>query len=135
MTSPHPTLTAAHSSAELLLAVQLEQAGIPFEREYRFASPRRWRSDFHVWSPSLQPSPLRGTDILVEIEGGSYTGGHKRGRAYESDVDKHNDAIRRGWRVYRFTPAHVDDGRAIAFIRAVLDPISILKESEQEAVR
>jgi len=36
------------SAAELLLAVQLEQAGIPFEREYRFAPPRRWRADFAI---------------------------------------------------------------------------------------
>jgi hypothetical protein len=31
------------SQAELTLNVQMEQAGIPFEREFRFAPPRRWR--------------------------------------------------------------------------------------------
>lgn len=36
------------STAELLLATQLEQAGIPFEREFRFAPPRRWRADFVI---------------------------------------------------------------------------------------
>ena len=107
--SPHPL-----SSAELLLAVQLEQAGIPFEREYRFARPRRWRADFMV-------NGLPFPEILVEVEGGSYTGGHKRGKAYESDCEKQNAAMMLGWLVLRFTPAMVQDGRAIAVIRAALE--------------
>ena len=110
---------ANRSAAELLLAAQLEQAGIPFERELRFAPPRRWRADFMVrqgdpysskWSPA----------ILIEVEGGSFTGGHKRGKAYESDCDKQNAAMDLGFRVYRFTPAMVEDGRALATIRAAL---------------
>jgi hypothetical protein len=127
------------SIAEQTLAAQLEQAGIPFEREYEFVPedearrrgwvspvrglPRRWRFDF-AW-------PARDEDIgggwrqftpgiAVEIEGGSYTGGHKRGKAYESDCDKHNAAMDLGWKVYRFTPAHVNDGRALAVIRRAL---------------
>jgi len=39
------------SPAEILLTAQLEQAGIPFEREYRFAPPRRWRADFVIGGP------------------------------------------------------------------------------------
>ena len=96
------------SPAEILLAVQLEQAGIPFEREYRFVD-RLWRFDFVV-----------GQRIAVEVEGGSYTGGHKRGKAYESDCDKQNTAMDLGWRVYRFTPAHVNDNRALTVIRQAL---------------
>lgn len=103
------------SPAEILLAEQLRADGIPFEREYRFAPPRRWRADFLVIS--LSP---RRESILIEVEGGSYTGGHKRGKAYESDCDKHNAAMSLGYRVYRFTPAHVEDGRAIATVRAAL---------------
>jgi very-short-patch-repair endonuclease len=96
------------SQAELLLAQQLRQAGVPFESEFRFAPPRRWRFDFAM--------PYAWT--AIEVEGGSYIGGHKRGKAYESDCDKHNTATQMGWRVYRFTPAHVNDGRALATIKA-----------------
>lgn len=107
------------SDAELLLAVQLEQAGIPFEREYRFAPPRRWRADFAVLEIPAWNGPKqvwRPRRLLIEVEGGSFTGGHKRGRAYESDCDKNNAAMNLGWRVYRFTPAQVEDGRALAAI-------------------
>lgn len=98
------------SIAEQTLEAQLSQAGIPFAREIAFAKPRRWRFDF------IFP----GQFVAVELEGGSYTGGHKRGKAYESDCDKHNAAMDLGWKVYRFTPAHVEDGRALAVIKAAL---------------
>jgi hypothetical protein len=43
------------SPAETLLAVQLEQAGIPFEREYKFHPSRKWRADFALWEFWLGP--------------------------------------------------------------------------------
>jgi hypothetical protein len=118
---------ANRSAAELLLAAQLEQAGIPFEREVRFAPPRRWRADFAITNYALGGGNLmaaidraRSNRILIEVEGGSYTGGHKRGKAYESDCDKQNAAMLAGWQVYRFTPAMVEDGRALEVIRQAL---------------
>jgi very-short-patch-repair endonuclease len=106
------------SPAETLLAVQLDQAGIPFEREHRFCE-RKWRFDFIVWKPGFVDGHRVGK-AAIEVEGGSYTGGHKRGRAYESDCDKNNAAMDLGWRVYRFTPAHVNDERALEQIRRIL---------------
>ena len=97
------------SLAEETLAVQLEQAGIPYWREVRFHE-RKWRFDF-AW-------PLQA--VALEVEGGAYTGGHKRGRAYESDCEKNNEAMRLGWRVYRVTPAMVNDERALNTVRAAL---------------
>ena len=108
--SPHPL-----SSAELLLGVQLEQAGIAFQREVRFHPTRRWRFDF-AW---VQPG---GGLIAVEIDGGSWIAGrHSRGKGFEADLEKLNTAVLRGWRVLRFTPAMVEDGRALAVIRAALE--------------
>lgn len=105
----HPCRGAIMTSiAERTLAAQLEQAGIPFDREFRFTE-RRWRFDFVV-----------GYRTAVEIEGGSFTGGHKRGKAYETDCEKHNAAMFRGWRVYRFTPAMVNDGRALEWVKQAL---------------
>ena len=110
-------MTRLPSAPEQLLAVQLEQAGIPFEREYRFHPSRKWRADFWILRPyGVATLP----DILIEVEGGSFTGGHKRGKAYESDCDKQNAAMDLGFRVYRFTPAMVEDGRALTTIRAAL---------------
>ena len=130
------------SAAETILAVQLEQAGIPFEREYRFAPPRRWRADVWVWSPELDrayearkeagfttpPEPWESDPgILVEIDGGGYVGGrHSRGLGMEHDCEKASAAAIRGYRVIRCTPSQVDDGRALAWIQEALGlPLTI----------
>ena len=101
------------STAELTLEAQLSQAGIPFEREYRFAPPRRWRADF--WVRTF------GIDVLVEIDGGAFIGGrHSRGAGVEADAEKQSAAAILGYRVIRCTPAQVDDGRALEWIRQAL---------------
>jgi hypothetical protein len=104
------------SLAEQTLAAQLEQAGIPFEREFRFHPRRRWRFDFVLWHPYF----MRAGEVAIEVEGGSFSGGHRRGLRYEFDCEKHNAAMLLGWQVYRFTPAMVEDGRAFAVIQQAL---------------
>mgnify|MGYP001577975726 FL=1 len=82
------------------LAMDLTAAGIPFEREYRFAGPRKLRADFYV-----RP------DLLIEVEGGSWSGGrHVSGVGYRNDCEKYNAAVLLGWRVLRFTADMVRDG-------------------------
>lgn len=115
------------SNAELTLAVQLEWAGIPFEREYRFAPPRRWRADFLISNTHVSldshgdPVHIEDDRILVEIDGGAFVGGrHSRGTGVESDAEKQSAAAILGYRVIRATPAQVDDGRALSWIRQAL---------------
>ena len=113
------------SLAEETLAVQLEQAGIPFEREYRFAPPRRWRADFAVAGTTIHfsnPSQtIHYNDILVEIDGGGYVAGrHSRGRGMELDAEKQSAAAILGYRVIRATPSQVNEGIALGWIRAAL---------------
>ena len=75
--------------------------------EYRFAPPRRWRFDF-AW-PDLMTA--------VEFEGGVWSGGrHTRGKGFENDCEKYNEAAARGWRVYRFTGGMVDRGEMLTFL-------------------
>lgn len=91
---------------------QIRITGLPDpEREFRFAKPRRYRADF-AW-PAQK--------ILAEVEGGIYTGGrHTRGKGYEEDCRKYNLAVELGWRVLRFTPKDIQDGRAIATLETLL---------------
>ena len=112
------------SIAEQTLQAQLEQAGIAFESEYRFHPERRWRADFvasdadhwELFGPSAAPFV-----VLIEIDGGSWVAGrHTRGKGFENDLDKLNAAALLGYRVLRFTPAMVADGRAFAVIREAL---------------
>lgn len=99
------------SESETLLAVQLQQAGIPFEQEYRFHPDRRWRADFRIW---LYP-------LLIEIDGGGFVSGrHSRGMGVQNDCEKQSAAAILGYRVIRCTPRQVSDGTALDWIRQAL---------------
>jgi very-short-patch-repair endonuclease len=106
------------SLAEQTLAAQLEQAGIPFEREWPFAASmgRRWRSDFHLFDERDDAS-----SILVEIDGGAFIGGrHSRGQGVANDAEKQSAAAILGYRVIRATPAQVADGSCLSWIQQAL---------------
>lgn len=92
------------SDLESAFLVACRQLGLPEpEREFRFAPPRRWRADF-AW-PTLR--------VLVEIEGGIWTGGrHTRGSGFEADMAKYNAAALAGWTVLRFGSGAVKSGEA-----------------------
>jgi hypothetical protein len=110
------------SDAEVLLAVQLEQAGIPFEREYRFHPSRKWRADFAIVHPDATRPRLPGFYThLIEVDGGSWVAGrHTRGSGFEKDAEKLNAAAELGYRVLRYTPRMIEDGSAIEQIRRIL---------------
>ena len=130
------------SPAEHLLSVQLEQAGIPFEREYRFAPedwcrehgyltptgrPRKWRADFMVTEGWMvrnshgQLVEMENGRILIEIDGGGYVAGrHSRGAGMEKDAEKQSAAAILGYRVIRATPKQVEDGRCLQWIKEAL---------------
>jgi hypothetical protein len=100
------------SNAERTLEAQLEQAGIYFLREFQFLPSRRFRADFVIG---------RGTGLLVEVEGGVWSGGeHVRGRGFESGCEKQALAVIAGYRYLRCTSAQVEDGRCLSWIRQAL---------------
>ena len=98
------------SAAEILLAVQLDQAGIYHVREFVFAPPRKWRADFMV-----------DLNLLVEIEGGiGSTSRHLTYTGFTNDCEKYAAAAILGYRVIRCTPAQVEKGTALAWIEQAL---------------
>jgi very-short-patch-repair endonuclease len=100
------------SEAELTLAVQLEQAGIPFLREVALWEGRRFRADFVI------PTSPR---IVIEVEGGAWVvGRHTRGAGFEADCEKQALAVIAGHRYLRVTSAQVEDGRAFGWIRQLM---------------
>ena len=105
-----PKLPKPLNEGEERFALQLRAARIPFEREYQFAPPRKWKFDF------LLPAKL-----AVEIEGGSYSGGrHTRGSGFVADMAKYNAAIFLGYRLLRYTPDQIKAGDPIRDIEAFL---------------
>ena len=92
--SPGECAFALHCRAEKLEPV----------RELQFHPDRKWRFDF-----AFVPEKL-----AVEIEGGLFVGGgHSRGKGYESNLEKYNQAVLMGWRVLRYSTDMVMRGDAI----------------------
>lgn len=100
------------SDLENLLAQHLHLAGIVgWEREYRFAPPRRWRFDFAFIDRKL----------AVEVDGATWSGGrHARGSGIERDAEKYSWAAALGWRVLRVTRKMVESGEARRLVEQAL---------------
>lgn len=92
------------SGGEATLVQHLKTHKIGFEQEYKFHPTRKWRADFLI----------TGTKILVEVEGGIWSGGrHTRGKGYVGDMEKYNEAAMMGFTVLRFSTEQVKAGVAI----------------------
>ena len=91
---------SAPSPLEAQLDAQMRVAGLPpWECEFKFHPRRRWRAD-RAW-PHLK--------LLVEVEGGIWTGGrHVTGAGYEADCVKYGEAAILGYRVIRVTRGMID---------------------------
>ena len=85
------------------------------EREIRFAHPRRWRFDL-AW-PNLM--------LAVEIHGGVYTKGrHTRGKGFERDREKMNEAQLLGWKILEFSTGQIVSDACLEQLgRAINDTI------------
>ena len=118
--------------ASILLAKHLKELGLPFEREYPFASQigRKWRFDFVLLDLGnieilengmvlSHPPP-----IAIEIEGAIWAQGrHTRGKGFQEDLVKYNHAMMMGYRVLRFSTEDVLRGRARAFLKMHMETV------------
>ena len=100
------------SSLEGLLDLLILDDELPTPHmEYSFHPTRRWRFDF-AW-PEYR--------VAVECEGGIWSQGrHVRGLGFQRDCTKYNEAAILGWIVIRVTRRHIEDGRALVWIRRAL---------------
>ena len=99
------------SKGEEQFAAQLDGAGINYEREQMLIPGRRFRFDFLI----------TGTDLIVEVEGGTWSGGrHTTGAGFKKDCEKYNLALLHGFRVLRYTTDMVGKGDALAQIVEML---------------
>ncbi|HFF2644350.1 DUF559 domain-containing protein [Acinetobacter nosocomialis] len=99
------------SVGEMVLATHLRACKISFEQEYKFHPERKWRADFLI----------TGTKILIEVEGGIWSGGrHTRGKGYLGDMEKYNEAAAMGYTVLRFSNEQVKSGLALKKIEQLV---------------
>lgn len=103
--------TRQPSEGETVLATHLKACKISFEQEYKFHPERKWRADFLI----------TGKKILVEVEGGIWSGGrHTRGKGYLGDMEKYNEAAAMGYTVLRFSTEQVKSGLALKKIEQLV---------------
>lgn len=89
------------SYLEAILAQDMKDHDIRFERQYRIAQDRRWKFDFHL---------LDAPSVLIEVQGGTHSGGrHTRGYGYEEDAQKYARAAREGYITLCFTGKQVKE--------------------------
>ena len=102
----------SQSGHERELLFHMKAVKLPAPRtQYRFAPPRRWTFDF-CW-PDLM--------LALEVEGGIWTKGrHTRGKGYEKDCEKYNEAALAGFRLLRVTTGMVRDGRALTVVERAI---------------
>lgn len=105
--------------AEILLMKHLDEVGLTlglsYWREFLFHPERPWRFDFIIRDRRF------GLGIAIEIEGGIWTNGaHVRGKHFESDLRKYNEAAKLGWVVIRFTPNMIIRGESKVFLAELL---------------
>ena len=100
------------SHLENMLDMLIDDDGLPVpECEFRFHPTRRWRFD-RAWVPYK---------VACEVEGGIWSAGrHVRGRGFQKDCSKYNEAAVDGWIVIRVTAHHIEHGRALVWIRRAL---------------
>lgn len=99
---------------------QLSLVGVKFEREFVFAPPRKWRSDWLI----------TGTKVLIEFEGGLFAkraAGHSSVTGILRDIEKYNAATLAGYVVMRVTPNYIRSGQALKWAEQaiVLDQLGL----------
>lgn len=102
----------SQSGYERNLVFQIKAMKLPApECQYRFHPTRRWTFDL-AWPERL---------LYAEVEGGIWIRGrHTRGKGYEKDAEKYNEAALAGWRGLRFTTGHVTSGYALSVLERAL---------------
>jgi very-short-patch-repair endonuclease len=87
------------SFLEGVLAQDLMDHGIAYEREFKFSPDRKYRADFRI----------PNSPILIEVEGGAGFGRHSRRKGFIEDSQKYALAAREGWIVLRFTKPQIEE--------------------------
>jgi hypothetical protein len=102
------------SALEDQFALQLKLYKIDhlFRREFTFHHARKWRFDF--------ADPV--SKIAIELQGGVFgkKSGHNSGVGIRNDMEKSNEAVRLGWKLYKFYVDDVKKGTAIQYLLKVM---------------
>ena len=98
--------------AVLLLLEQIMAEKLPAPiLEHRFDAVRKWRFDL------AYPDRM----LAIEVDGAVYARGrHTRGKGFEGDCAKFNEAALQNWRVLRYSSGMVKRGEAVLDLKRAL---------------
>ncbi|WP_312586551.1 hypothetical protein [Acinetobacter sp.] len=86
----------------------LDRMEIKYEEYFHFKSTKHWRFDLH----------LIEYGYLIEIAGGSWSGGRKGKLATKAwSIDRYDHAEEMGYRYHRFEISDINMGRATKWLR------------------
>jgi len=118
---------------EAELAMQLRAMKIPHKTQYRFHEKRMWRFDFAF--PEIQLAvEVQGVTNIQFHKGKPFIGGHQSPQGMKNDLEKFDEAMRLGWRVYQCEQQMVSSGRALQTIEILLGRARI-SEGRQRALK
>lgn len=110
------------SKAVLLFPQHMAELGIFLRKEYSFDPVRKWSFDFILDCTKSEVLGGRKFKVAFEIEGGIWVGGrHTRGKGFQEDIYKYNEAVLAGWTLFRFSTGDVEFGIAKEFVRRWVD--------------
>lgn len=105
---------------EAELAFQLRACNIDFKAQFQFHPERKWRFDF-CFPEKLLAVEIQGiTKIGFTDKGQAFVGGHQSPKGMREDLEKFDEAMRMGWRVYCCDQKMVTSGRALQTIEILL---------------
>ena len=95
-----------------MLVATIKAEGLPLPVfEHRFHPKRQWRFDL-AWPDRL---------LAIECHGAVYAfGHHTRGKGFEDDREKMNEAQMMGWRVLEYSTGQVKKGTPLLDVKRVL---------------
>lgn len=111
-TRPLPKAKQNYLEAEETLHQELSDLLIGHERKFQPIHTKNWRFDFHIVK-------LR---LLIEIEGGSWSGGRSGKLANKAwSVDRYDKTEELGYKIERFHPDQILSGYVINWIQEQLE--------------
>lgn len=111
-TRPLPKAKQVYLEAEERLHQEISDLLIGYERKFQPIHTKNWRFDFHILK-------LR---LLIEIEGGSWSGGRSGKLANKAwSVDRYDQTEELGYKIERFHPDQILSGYVINWIQEQLE--------------
>lgn len=111
---PLPKATQKYLEADETLFWELEELLIGYERKFQPIHTKNWRFDFHIVK-------LR---LLIEIEGGSWSGGRGGKLANKAwSVDRYDQTEELGYKIERFHPDQINSGYVVNWIQSQLEKL------------